>query len=225
MSRADATREFHFETVDYRPWVELLKQPVLIGAGAAALVLLIVVAASKPAWDLLGAGRGLVPETLYPVTGFLIVLGTTYGQVVGWAIGTGIAVYVMTLVGFPRGWATLRLAMTVVYVGLAVLPLSVFHVLYGGWLLDLPRAGLSEWLAENHPGSRWLLIYAHPVIDFSLVVLAALFLGTLWRYDKERIERDVTLLRILSLSLFGTSFAVALSLAIHSILAHARVGL
>jgi hypothetical protein len=189
-----------------------------------SILLVIIVVASKPAWDLLGAGRGFVPEELYLLSGFLLVLGTTFGQAIGWAIGTGIAIYVMKLLGFPRNWSTARLAMGVVYLGLAVFPLLFFHVFYGGWLLGLPRAGLSEWLAENYPSARWLVIYAHPVIDLSLIPLAAIFLGILWKYG-DRLQRETNLQTALALTLLGTSLAVALSLATHSMLVHARIDL
>jgi hypothetical protein len=99
-----------------------------------------------------------------------------------------------------------------------------FHVIYGGWLLGMPREGLAEWLMVNHRGAYWLLIYAHPIIDFSLIPLAVVFLGVLWKYG-ERVQRDTTLQTVLALSLFGSSLAIALSLAIHSSLIHARIGL
>lgn len=37
--------------------------------------------------------------------------------------------------------------MGVAYLVLGPLPLLLFHILYGGALLGMPRAGLSEWLA------------------------------------------------------------------------------
>jgi len=178
--------------------------------------------ASKPAWDLLGAGRGFVPEELYSVSGFLLVLGTTLGQAIGWAMGVAIAIYVINLFGFPLTWHTARWTMSAIYLGLVALPLLVFHVLYGDWLLGIPRTGISEWLAENHPLARWLVIYAHPVIDLSLIPLAAIFLGILWKYG-ERLQREISLQTALALTLLGTSLAVALSLAIHSILVHLRI--
>jgi hypothetical protein len=114
--------------------------------------------------------------------------------------------------------------MGIVYLGLAVLPFFFFHIFYGGWLLGMPRAGLSDWLAESYPSARWFVIYAHPVIDLSLIPLAAVFLGILWKYEEQRIKRDPVLQRALALSLFGTALVIALSLAIHSTLVHARIG-
>jgi hypothetical protein len=224
MDHADEAPRMQFERIEYRRWLDAYGRSVGIAAAVVAVLLLLVVVASKPAWDLLGAGRGFVPEALYMVSGFILVLGTTLGQVLGWAIGTGIVIYVMTRLGFAPNWSTARLAMTVVYLGLAAIPFLLFHIVYGGWLLGMPREGLSEWLKANHPGAHWLLIYAHPVVDFSLIPLAAVFLGILWAYG-ERLQREVNLQTMLAISLFGTSLAIALSLAIHSILVHARVGL
>lgn len=224
MSRFDATMRSHFERIDYRRWLELIKRPVLIAAAAVAVLLLIIVAASHSAWSLLGIGRGFVPEELYPMSGFAMVLALTFGHAIVWAIGSIIVFYLMIFWGYGETWKTACNAMAVAYLVLGPLPLLLYHLLYSGWLLGMPRAGLSEWLAENHPSARWLLIYAHPVIDFSVVVLAAIFLGILWKYG-DRVQREINLQTALALTLLGTSLAVALSLAIHSMLVHARIGL
>jgi hypothetical protein len=128
----------------------------------------------------------------------------------------------MTLVGFQTNWTTARLAMSLAYVGLLGLPFTTYHMLYGGWLLSMPRVGLKEWLAANYPGAYWFLIYAHPVIDFSLIPLAVVFLGILWKFG-DRAQRDPILQTVLALTLLGTSLAVALSLGIHSTLVHIRI--
>ncbi|MGH7831584.1 MAG: hypothetical protein ACREP8_15570 [Candidatus Binatia bacterium] len=224
MNHFDTTQEIHFERLDYRPWLEMFRRPVGIAVIAVTILLLIIVATSPSAWWLLGAGRGLVSEEYYPVWGFILTFGTLFGQAVGWAAGSAIAYYLMTLFGFPPGWATARLAMSIVYLGLAALPLSVYHIFYGGWLLSIPRAGLYEWLAESYPSAYWLLAYAHPVIDLSLIPLGIVFLGILWKYD-ERLQREPAYRTALALSLLGTSLAVALSLAMHSMLVHTRIGL
>jgi hypothetical protein len=128
----------------------------------------------------------------------------------------------MTLLGIPATWPTVRFAMTVVYVGLLVLPLLVYHALFGGWLLGIPRAGLPDWLATHHPDARWLLITAHPIVDLSLVPLAVVFLAALWG-GGGRIRQSAVLQTVAALALLGTSLAVALSLAIHSTLVHVRL--
>jgi hypothetical protein len=224
VSRFDTTVRAHFDRIEYRQWLELIRRPALIGAAAVTILLLVVVAASYSAWSLLGIGRGFVPEELYPLSGFAMVLALTFGHAIAWAIGSVIAFYLMMFFGYQDTWQTARNAMAVVYLVLGPLPLLFYHILYGGWLLGVPRAGLGEWLAENHPSARWLLIYAHPVIDFSVIPLAAIFLGILWKYG-DRLQRETNLQTALALTILGTSLAVALSLAIHSILVHTRIGL
>jgi hypothetical protein len=219
-----ATRQFQFERAEYRNWLNILWRPVVIAAAGVTILLVIIVAASYPAWSILGLGRGLVPEGLYPVSGFFLVLGLTFGHAIAWAIASVIVFYLMMFWRSGSTWETARNAMAVVYVILGPLPLLLYHVLYSGWLLDIPRTGLGDWLAENHPGARWFLIYAHPVIDFSVIPLAVIFLAILWKYG-DRVRRDTSLQIVLALTVLGTSLAVALSLAIHSTLVHARIGL
>jgi len=203
-------------------WQAALVGPVLIAVAAVTIVLLLVVGQSKSAWVLLGAGRGLVPEEYYHVSGFVLVLATTFGQAAGWAGGSGLAYYAMTRIGFPWTWTTWRIAMSVVYLGLGAFPLLIYHVFYGQWLLGLPRVGLDEWLTVNYPDARWLLLGMHPVVDLSLIPLAAIFLGFLWGFG-DRARRSLVVQTILALALLGTSLAVALSLGIHSALVHIRL--
>jgi len=222
MDRAMAHR-LGVEWPEQGRWILGLIKPTVLASLAVTILLAFIVAASKPAWALLGAGRGFIPEGYYHLWGFVLLFGTLFGQAVGWAGGSAIGYYVMTVVGFPAGWATARLAMSIVYLGLVVFPLSVYHHLYGGWLLNMPRVGLGEWLTANHPGARWLLISAHPIIDYSLIPLAALFLGLLWWFG-ERVERNPLYQMIAAVLLLLTSLAVALSLGIHSTLIHIRIG-
>ena len=204
-------------------WILGLIRPTAIAALAVTILLAILVAASKPAWALLGAGRGFIPEGYYHVWAFVLLLGTLFGQAVGWAGGSAVAYYAMTVVGLPATWATARMAMGLVYLGLAAAPLTAYHFFFGGWLLNMPRLGLDEWLSANHSGARWLLITAHPMIDFSVIPLALIFLGILWKFG-ERLERDPLFQTVAALVLLLTSLAVALSLGIHSALVHIRIG-
>jgi hypothetical protein len=224
MNHADTKQGIEFENVEYRNWLDKLWRPVVTAAAIVTILLLLIVVASKPAWDLLGAGRGFIPEELYLLSGFFLVLGTTFGQAIGWAIGTGIAIYLMTLFGYLPDWKAARIAMSIVYFGLLLAPLFFFHILYGGWLLGIPRPGLADWLWANHPGAAWLLLTAHPIVDLSLIPLAIIFLWILWRRE-QRLQGEFALQTGLALSLLGTSLMVALSLAIHSTLVHVRVGL
>jgi hypothetical protein len=222
VSQAKGSIGIRAERAELTQWQLRLLVPVVIAAAAVTILLLVVVASSKSAWFILGAGRGLVPEGYYHVSGFFLVLATTAGQAVGWAAGSGILFYVMTLVGFRATWQSARIAMSLVYLGLGALPLSVYHILYGQWLLGIPRTGLDEWLTQNYPDARWLLISAHPIVDLSLIPLAVVFLGLLWGFG-ERVQRNLGLQTLLALALLGTSLAVALSLAIHSTLVHIRL--
>lgn len=203
-------------------WPDRFWSSVLIAAAAVVVVMVLIVAASKSAWFLLGAGRGLVPEGYYHVSGLVLVLATTFGQAIGWAGGSALLFYVMTLVGFKATWMSARLAMSLVYLGLGALPLLVYHVLYGQWLLGIPRAGLEEWLVANHPDAHWLLITAHPIVDLSLIPLGVVVLGILWRFG-EQVRQRAGLQILFWLALLGTSLSVALSLGIHSTLVHIRL--
>ena len=213
----EATVPASSETGPVRLW-----GPILTAAAAVTVLLLLVVWASPSAWRLLGAGRGLVPEAYYPASGFALVLGITFGHAVGWAVGSALLVYGLTLLGIPPAWPSIRLVMTVVYLGLAAVPLLVFHGLYGDWLLGMPRVGLDDWLAAHHPDARWLLITAHPVVELSLVPLAVIFVTALW-VGPDRLRQSRLLQTVAALALLGTSLAVALSLAIHSTLVHVRL--
>ena len=204
-----------------RDWAGLLVSVAVSGA-VVTLVLLAVVAASRSAWELLGVGRGLIPEDYYHVSGFVITLATTFGQAVGWAGGSALAYHVLTTLGLPPGLPSARVAMSVVYLGLATAPLVVYHVVFGGPLLGLPRVGLEEFLLAQYPDAHWLLIRAHPVIELSLVPLTLLFLAVLWLTgDRPLTSRAVQ--TVLALAVLGGSLAVALSLAIHSTLVHIRL--
>lgn len=197
-----------------------------VAAGAALVavvaVLALVVLNSRSAWTLLSPGRGLIPEEHYAAWAFVLIAATTAGQAAGWAAGSALGHYVLTRLGLPATWATARLAMSVVYLGLGGLPLLVYHLLFGGWLLDLPRVGLDEWLRAGYPDAHWLLIRFHPWVDGSLLPLAVIFLGLLW-LTGDRPRRSWLLQLALAATVAATSAAVALSLAIHATLVHIRL--
>lgn len=189
-----------------------------IGAFAFAVTM-----RAPSAWSILGAGRGFVPEDYYPWTGFAIVLATTFGQFAGWAGGSLLLAHAWTLwMRRPLTSGVARLAMILVYLGLATLPLSVFHLLYGQPLLGLPREGLDRWLAEQYPDAHWLLYTAHPWVDLSIGPLAVGVIAILWAARDDRLA-GWPLQVLLALLILATSFAIALSLAIHSILVHIRI--
>jgi hypothetical protein len=195
--------------------------PVLISVVILAVVLAVIVGASESAWHMLGVGRGLVPPEYYHVSGFVIVLATMLGQAIGWAGGSALLYHLLTLAGFARAFSSWKVSMTIVYVGLGALPLLVYHVLFGGPLLGLPRQGLEDWLLTRAPDAYRLLVTAHPLVDGSVIPLGAVFLGLLW-FGGEALRRSRPVLTVMALALLGTSLAVALSLAIHSTLAHLK---
>jgi hypothetical protein len=193
--------------------------PTVVATVVAALVLGLIVASSRTAWTLLGAGHGVVPEDYYPIWAFVIVFVTMMGQAVGWAGGSGIAYVVLTRAGMapgPRAW---KLAISLVYIGLGALPLLIFHVAFGRPLLGLPREGLAARVAAEYPDAYRLVFAWHPLIDASVVPLAALFFGFVWLASP---ERSAAGRYGVALALVGTSLAIALSIAIHSILVHLR---
>ena len=213
-------------TVESRPVLRGTPQrlviPVLISLLVATGLLLAIVAASRSAWQILGMGHGLVPPESYHVSAFVVLLATTLGQAVGWAAGSGVAYYLMTLAGFPRGFFTWKLAMTIVYLGLGAVPVFIYHVLFGSPLLGLPRQGIEGWLLANNPDAHWLLIQLHPWVDGSVIPLGIVFLGLLW-FTGNAPRRNRLVQTALSLALLGTSLAVALSLGIHSTIVHIRL--
>ncbi len=198
--------------------------PFLLAALFIIVLAMGVVFASRSAWQLLGIGRGLVDPLLYPYTGLLMLLVTTFGQFIGWAGGCVLLVHVWSLVtGQAVTWRVVQLAMSVVYVGLAVVPIFVYHLLFGRPLAGLPRPGLSSWLRQYAPDAHWLVVSAHWAIDLLIVPLLLVVLGLIW-YTGDRLVRQRGLQTLLVFLILLTSFVVALSLGIHSIRAHIHLG-
>lgn len=196
---------------------------LLVAAGVLGLLAFGLVMRTASAWSILGAGRGLVPEAWYPYSGFVVVYATTLGQFVGWAGGSVVAAHALSLVlRRPATPGLVRLAMILVYLGLAVLPLSVYHVLFGAPLLGGEREGLETWLLARHSDAYLLLYPLHRVIDLSVAPIGAATVLLLWWLPEERLGTFPVQL-LLALLILGTSLAVALSLGIHSVLAHVRL--
>ncbi len=208
-------------TVDFPTGWMRLAAPAAVALAITAVVLAVVVALSPSTFALLGAGRGLVEEDYYPAWGFVLVLGTVVAQVIAWVAGSALVFYLLTLAGRASGWGTVRLATTLVYLGLIGVPLLLYHALFGGWLLGLGRADVSEWLLQHYPDAHWLLIGAHIWIDLALIPLTIAFLAVLWRLG-ERIAQLPRAQTLLWLVVCLAALAVALSLTIHSTLVHLR---
>ncbi len=196
---------------------------VLLAAILIGLLAFAIVMRTASAWQLLGAGRGLVPEEYYPYSGFVVIFAMTLGHFGGWAAGSALLVHAWSLLRRrPMTSAGLRSAMIVAYLGLAIVPLALYHLFFGPPLLGLPREGLEAWLAETYPDAHLLLYTTHPVVDLSVIPLGGAVTGILWWASDERLAgRGLQLL--LALLVMATSLAVALSLGIHSVLAHIRL--
>ncbi len=205
-------------------WMRRCLGPFLIAVAVVSAVAILIVLTSRPAWQLLGIGRGLVTPQYYPYTGLLIVLGTTLGQFMGWAAGSALLVYVWyrftrTSVRFHVA----QIAMTLVYAGLAVLPMWFYHLLFGRPLAGLPQPGLPAWLRQNAPDAYGLLIVGHPIVDWFTLPLAIAVLAMLWGYG-QRLMRQKGLQTLWLFLILATSLVVTLSMAIHSTLVHVRIG-
>jgi hypothetical protein len=200
-------------------WGRAIVGPTLVAVIAAGLTLAAIVKATRSAWLLLGAGAGVIPDEHLPLWGFALVFATTLGQTAGWAAISALAYHVPIRAGLPPTVFAGKLAMSLVYAALGALPLLVYHVFFGGPLLGLARHGVAARLAADYPDAHLLLFTLHPIVDLSVIPLAAVFLGCLWLLAP---ERSAGPRYGLALALIGTFLAIALSLATHSTLVHLR---
>jgi len=205
------------------PWLNRHTAPaVIVAVGAVAILAFAVIMRTSSAWHLLGLGRGLVPEAYYPYWGGVLVLGTALGQFVGWGAGAALLAHAWGLLtGRSITPRVVRSAMIAVYLGLVILPLSVYHVLFGQPLLGLERAGLREQLLREYPDAHLLLYDLHPAIDLSLIPLGVAAVWILWGASDRRLA-GFSMQLVLALTILTTSLAVALSLGIHSVFVHLR---
>jgi hypothetical protein len=205
-------------------WLRHIVGSVLLAAVVVVALAGVVVFTSKSAWQLLGIGRGLIAPAFYHYTGLLIVLGTTFGQFVGWAVGSMLLAYVWhRLTGSAVTFRVVQVSISIVYCGLAIAPIFFYHLLFGQALAGVPRPGLDSWLRLNHPDAYWLLSFGHRVVDLLIILLFIAVLALIWGTG----ERMVRLRGLQTLVLFLillTSLAVALSLGIHATMAHIRLG-
>lgn len=205
-------------------WILRGIMSLLISSVIISIVALGIMFRFRSAWDLLGVGRGLVPPEYYPYSALVVILGTTFGQFVGWAAGSALLAYVWYRVrGRVFSFKALQVAMTLVYCGLAFGPISLYHSLFGQPLAGIPRPALSTWLAQHYPNAYDLLITGHPWVDWSVLPIAIVVLVLLWK-SKERVMHRWAVQTLLFFLIMLTSFVVALSLAIHSTLVHIRMG-
>ncbi len=200
-------------------WLQRAVGPGLIAAVMIVAVAVLVVFTSKSAWLLLGVGRGLVTPAFYHYTGLLVVLGTTFGLCAGWAVGSAFLVYIWHLLGSATTLNVVQVCMSTAYGGFAILPILLYHLLFGQPLAGLPRPGLAAWVLQAYPDAYWLLFPGHWVTDLLMIPLLIAGLALLWG-GKEQWWRHRGVQILMLFLMLLTFFAVALSLGIHSTLAH-----
>ena len=225
MRHADRTHAAAVQALSLESkWLWRSIGPLLIAVVAVIVLAGVVVFATKSAWQLLGVGRGFVPPRFYHYSGLFVVLGTTFGQFIGWAGGSALLAYLWrTLIRQPITLRVVQVSTSIVYLGMAVLPIFVYHLLFGQPLAGIPRPGLVDWLREYYPDAYTLLLPGHRLIDFLIVPLMVAVLALIWG-SGERLIRHRGMQTLVLFLILVTSLAVAMSLAIHSTLAHIRLG-
>ena len=224
MTHADRTQTVASQDTGLEAgWLRRGVGPMLIAAVVVIALAVLVVFTSKSAWHLLGIGRGLVAPAAYHYTGLLIMLGLTFSLFVGWAVGSALLVYVWQVLGSATTLRVVQVSMSIVYFGLAIVPIFFYHLLFGQPLAGLPRPGLAVWVHQTYPEAYWLLFPGHRVTDWLtiplLIAVLALILG-----GRERMMRHWGMQTLVLFLILLTFFAVALSLSIHSTLVHIHLG-
>ena len=172
---------------------------------------------TAPAWQLLGVGRPVVPEGLYPVTAMAVLLITTGGLAVAFAGGTMSLLALWQILGKEVSFAAVRVFAGVSYLVVTLLPTSFIH-LYG-----IPRPGLAHWLQTQNPDAYQVLFGMHRAVDLSHFVLAFLGIGLLWGLgDKLRTSRVAQAAFVVVLLL--TFFGISVTLGFHSTLVRIQIG-
>jgi hypothetical protein len=224
MTPADRTYAPSVQESLFAPgWRQRFMLSFMIAAIVTTALAVLVVFTSQSAWQALGIGRGLVAPEQYHYTALLVLLGTTFGQCIGWAAGSALLVYVWLLFGSAMTLRVVQMSMSIVYCGLAVMPWFFYHLLFGQPLAGLPRPGMAAWVQQHYADAYWLLFPGHRVTDLLIIPLLVAVLGLLWG-GGERVLRRAGMQTLLLCLILLTSLAVALSLGIHATLVHLRVG-
>ncbi|MGQ4809280.1 hypothetical protein NKDENANG_02695 [Candidatus Entotheonellaceae bacterium PAL068K] len=205
-------------------WLPRAVGPVLLAAAGVVALAVLIVFTSKSAWVLLGAGRGVVGTASYPYTGLLVILGTTFGLFVGWAVGSALLVYGWQALGSATTLSVVQVCMSIVFCLLAMIPISFYHLLFGQSLAGLPRPGVATWVRQTYPDAYWLLFPGHWVTDLLMIPLLIAVLVLLWGGGEERWFHHWGMQTLGLFLILLAFFAVALSLGIHATLAHIHLG-
>ena len=172
---------------------------------------------TAPAWQLLGVGRPVVPEGLYPVTALAVLLFTT---ILGAITFAGLTVSLLALwqvLGKEVSFAVVRVFAGLSYLFVTLLP-TIFIHLYG-----LPRPGLAQWLQTHNPDAYQVLFGMYRAVDLSHFVLALLGIGLLWGLgDKLQTSRVAQAAFVVVLLL--TFFGISVTLGFHSTLVRIQIG-
>ncbi|MFQ5882198.1 MAG: hypothetical protein ACE5I9_06970 [Candidatus Methylomirabilales bacterium] len=180
-------------------------------------VALYAVYTTAPAWHLLGVGRPVVPEGLFPLTAMAVLLITTGGLAVAFGGATMSLLALWQVLGKGVSFAAVRVFAGVSYLFVTLLP-TIFIYLYG-----IPRRGLAEWLLSQNPDAYQVLFGMHGVVELSHFVLALLGIGLLWGVgDKLRTSRVAQAAFVVVLLL--TFFSISLTLGFHSTLVRIHIG-
>lgn len=193
-------------------------QPFLIGLVLFLVVAMSAVALTRPVWELLGIGRGLVPEALYPYTAFAMLVITTFGLFFAWGMGSFALLFGWHLLGRKADPAIARLIAGVAYLVTTFFPLGFIH------FFSPLREGLGEWLRIHHPAVYRILFPWHTLLDYLPLLLAVGVLGFLFGY-RDRIFQSRPAQAAVLFLLLSTFFTISLSLGFHSALVRIRIGL
>jgi hypothetical protein len=186
----------------------------ILGFLAVALYTIYVTA---PAWYLLGVGRPVFPESLYPLTAMVVLLITTGGLTSAFVGATIGLLALWEVLGKKVSFAVVRVFAGLSYLFASLYP-SVFIHLYG-----IPRPELEAWLLSRNPDAHEVLFGMHRPVDLSHFILALIGVGLLWGLgDKLRTNRIVQAAFVVVVLL--TYFSISLTLGFHSTLLRINVG-
>lgn len=195
-------------------------QPFLIGLVLFLAVAMSAVAMTRPVWELLEIGRGLVPEELYPYSAFVMLVITTFGLFFAWGMGNFALLLVWHLIGRNRKMdpGKARLIAGLTYLVITFFLLGFIH------FFSPIREGLGEWLAEHNPTAYGILFPWHTVVDYLPFFFAVGVFGFLFGYGDRIFQSRPAQAAVLFL-LLSTFFTISLSLGFHSALVRIRIGL
>ena len=82
---------------------------------------------------------------------------------------------------------------------------------------------MAVWISQNYASAYWLLFPGHLVVDVLVIPFLIAVLVLIWGM-RERVVGHWGMQTLVLFLIMATSLVVSLSLAIHSILVHIRLG-